>query len=192
MRNRSISAFLGFALLAAAVGLTLTLVRSDPAQKNDAADRGRTEVSVLVTLKPHNDRTRAIADRLQASDFAVAENKQPQQIVSAVELKDRPVILAVLIQDDLVSRVNNELESIRELIERLPKGSRVMTAYLTGGTIQVTQGFTSDKAEAARSLRILRSSSASSPYNPYSEVIEAAEMFDGEQSGRRIFLMVSD
>ncbi|QQS43094.1 MAG: VWA domain-containing protein [Acidobacteriota bacterium] len=192
MRNRSISAFLVFAIVAAAVGLILTLVRSDPAQKNDAAVSGRTEVSVLVTLKPHNDRTRAIADRLQASDFAIAENKQPQQIVSAVELKDRPVTLAVLIQDDLVSRVNNELESIRELIERLPKGSRVMTAYLTGGTIQVTQEFTSDKAEAARSLRILRSSSAGSPYNPYSEVIEAAEMFDDEQSGRRMILLVSD
>lgn len=192
MRNRSIQALYGIALAAVAAGLLLTFVRNDPAQKDDAAAGGGSEVSVLVTLKPHNDRTRAIADRLQATDFAVAENKKPQQIVSAVELKGRPVVLAVLIQDDLVSRVNNELESIRDLIEGLPKGSRVMTGYLTGGTIQVTQAFTSDTTEAAGSLRILRSSSAGSPYNPYSEVIEAAEMFDAEKSGRRMILMVSD
>jgi hypothetical protein len=42
-----------------------------------------------------------------------------------------------LIQDDLTSRVGNELGVTREFIRGLPSGSRVMVGYITAGSLQL-------------------------------------------------------
>lgn len=102
-----------------------------------------------------------------------------------------PLNLAILIQDDLDSQVGNELRVTRDFIRSLPSGSRVMVGYITSGTLQVRQSFTSDLDRAARSLRITRSSTAASPYNPYVEVIEALRHFDGLK-GKNAVLLISD
>ena len=65
-----------------------------------------------------------------------------------------PLNLAILIQDDLNSQVSNELGVTRDFIRSLPSGSRVMVGYITTGTLQVRQPFTSDLDKAARSLRM--------------------------------------
>lgn len=99
--------------------------------------------------------------------------------------------LAILIQDDLDSQVSNELGVTRDFIRSLPSGSRVMVGYITTGTLQVRQPFTTDLDQAARSLRIPLSSDAASPYNPYVEVIEALRAFKGLQ-GQNAVLLISD
>lgn len=159
--------------------------QSDPS----SSDR---DVTILVTAHPHNDRMRDAAMKLRADDFAVREDKRPQQIISVKRASEAPTILAVLIQDDLVSRVNNELNSIKEFIRRMPDGSRVMTGYVTSGTLQVSQDFTTDRERAAASLRVVRSNESGSPYNPYVEVVEALRRFDTQPAGRRLILLISD
>lgn len=103
-----------------------------------------------------------------------------------------PLNLAVLIQDDLESRVANELNVTREFIRDLPSGSRVMVGYITNGSLQVRQKFTDDLEKAARSLRIPRSSDSASPYNPYVEVIEALRKFEDGNKNRNAILLISD
>jgi hypothetical protein len=103
-----------------------------------------------------------------------------------------PLNLAVLVQDDLISQVANELGVTREFIKSLPSGSRVMVGYITTGTLQVRQPFTTDLDKAARSLRIPRSSTAASAYNPYVEVSEALRAFNGAGNGRNAILLISD
>lgn len=105
---------------------------------------------------------------------------------------DAPLNLAVLIQDDLISSVGNELNVTRDFIRGLPKGSRVMVAYVTSGSLQVRQPFTDDLNKAASSLRMPVSSDAVSPYNPYVEVVEALKKFDGEGKNHNVVLLVSD
>lgn len=102
-----------------------------------------------------------------------------------------PLNLAILIQDDLDSQVGNELGVTRDFIRSLPSGSSVMVGYLTTGTLQVRQPFTTDLDKAARSLRIPLSSNVASPYNPYVEVIEALRAFNGLK-GRNAVLLISD
>jgi hypothetical protein len=99
--------------------------------------------------------------------------------------------LAILIQDDLDSQVSNELGVTRDFIRSLPSGSRVMVGYITTGTLQVRQPFTTDLDQAARSLRRPLSSDAASPYNPYVEVIEALRAFKGLK-GQNAVLLISD
>jgi hypothetical protein len=103
-----------------------------------------------------------------------------------------PLNLAILIQDDLESRVGNELNVTREFIRDLPAGSRVMVGYITAGSLQVRQKFTDDLDKAASSLRIPRSSEAAAPFNPYVEVIEALRLFKDENKNRNVVLLISD
>ena len=160
-------------------------------KQSDQSNSDR-DVTILVTAHPHNDRMRDAAMKLRADDFVVREDKRPQQIISVKRASEAPTILAVLIQDDLVSRVNNELNTIKEFIRRMPDGSRVMTAYVTSGTLQVSQDFTTDRERAAASLRVVRSNESGSPYNPYVEVVEALRRFDSQPAGRRLILLISD
>ncbi|HYN85813.1 MAG TPA: hypothetical protein VER32_11190 [Pyrinomonadaceae bacterium] len=103
-----------------------------------------------------------------------------------------PLNLAVLVQDDLVSRVGNELSVTRDFIRSLPEGSQVMVAYVTAGSLQVRQNFTVDLESAARALRVPVGSTSASPYNPYVEVREGLKRFP--EGGRNVnaMLLISD
>lgn len=177
----------------AALVLVFSLTSSNSARQkqSDVSVDGR-EVTILVTAHPHSDRKRAEALKLRPEDFAVREEKQPQKIISVKRATEAPPIIAVLLQDDLQSRVNNEIKGIKEFIRRLPEGSRVMTGYLTAGSLRVTQDFTTDRERAAESLRIIKGNASSAPFNPYVELIEALRKFDSQPMGRRLVLMVSD
>ncbi len=178
--------------MVSAIALTLSCLPVPAPQARQNANAGGREVTILVTVDPHNDRTRALADKLQADDFAVRENKTSQKILAAKRAGEVPPTIAVLIQDDLVSRVSNEIKGMKEFIRHLPEGSQVMTAYITTGSLSVAQDFTTDREKAARALRVVKGSDAGSPYNPYVEVIEALRRFDSQPSGRRMILLVSD
>jgi len=108
-----------------------------------------------------------------------------------------PVNLAILIQDDLVSRVANEIETTRDFIRSLPGGSRVMVGYITTGSLQVRQPFTSDMEKAASSLRVPISNTSASAFNPYVEVLEALRKFDSQaknqdSKNQNVLLLISD
>jgi hypothetical protein len=105
---------------------------------------------------------------------------------------EAPLNLAILVQDDLVSRVGNELDATREFIRSLPVGSRVMIAYVRAGSLQVRQQFTDDLEKAAKALRLPVGSTAVSPYNPYVEVKEALRNFEEGGSNRNALLLISD
>jgi hypothetical protein len=105
---------------------------------------------------------------------------------------EAPLNLAVLIQDDLISRVGNELNVTRDFIRSLPAGSRVMVGYITSGSLQVRQPFTEDLGKAAGALRMPISSDGASAFNPYVEVVEALKKFDAKGQNRNVVLLVSD
>ena len=124
---------------------------------------------------------------------AVTGSARPEGRKGAARARLRaPVNLAVLVQDDLVSRVGSELGVTREFVRGLPAGSRVMVGYLTSGSLQVRQKFTEDLDAAARALRVPLSTENSAPSNPYVEVLEALRHFDADTQNRNVVLLVSD
>jgi len=68
----------------------------------------------------------------------------------------------------------------------------VMVGYITTGTLQVRQPFTTDLEKAAKSLRIPISSRSSSAFNPYVEVIEALRKFESNGTNANALLLISD
>ncbi|HZI47901.1 MAG TPA: hypothetical protein VFD75_08875 [Pyrinomonadaceae bacterium] len=122
-----------------------------------------------------------------ASAKANVDHKE-QRSLQSIE----PLNLAVLIQDDLVSQVGNEIGVTKDFIRSLPEGSQVMVGYITTGTLQVRQPFTTDLEKAANSLRIPLASHGSSAFNPYVEVIEALRKFDSNGRNANAVLLISD
>lgn len=121
---------------------------------------------------------------------AAAQSKKASHAEASTRVST-PLNLAVLIQDDLVSRVGNELRETAEFIRTLPAGSRVMVGYIRSGSLQVRQPFTEDLDAAARALRIPVGSTAASPFNPYIQVRDAIKQFPSD-GNRNAVLLVSD
>ena len=130
----------------------------------------------------------ALSSIIGASAKATVSNDVEQRSLQAIE----PLNLAILIQDDLVSQVGNELGVTRDFIRSLPQGSRVMVGYITSGSLQVRQPFTTDLEKAAKSLRIPVASRGSSAFNPYVEVLEALKKFETGWTNGNAVLLISD
>ena len=105
---------------------------------------------------------------VQADRLTVKEDRDDQTILSIRSVSDSPLTVAFLIQDDLTSDFNLQLKSIRDFIKGLPRGSRVMVAYMRTGSLQVRQKFTEDLAKAADSIRIVAGSASTAPRSPAS------------------------
>jgi hypothetical protein len=134
----------------------------------------------------------AVAFLIAVSSIGIASAKSndnnEQRSLQSIE----PLNLAVLIQDDLISQVANEIGVTKDFIRSLPEGSQVMVGYITAGTLQVRQPFTTDLEKAAKSLRIPTSSRSSAPFNPYVEVIEALRKFASSGTNANALLLISD
>jgi len=186
--RRSLRAFtniLAMALLSAAGVLS---------QQPNTADRQNIRtvsipISIFTKQELKEDR---LQEFVQLDRLLLKENDEDQQILSIRSIEDAPMSLAVLIQEDLTSDFNLQINDLKEFIRRLPRGSRVMVAYLRGGTPQIRQRFTSELSKAADSLRIVASSASTAPRSPYDGVVDILDRFDGMPAGRRAILLVSD
>ena len=67
-----------------------------------------------------------------------------------------------------------------------------MVGYITSGSLQVRQPFTTDLDKAAKALRIPIGSTTASPFNPYVEVIEALKKFKSDWPNANAVLLISD
>src|SRR5215216_351250 len=132
----------------------------------------------------------AIAFLIAVSSIGIASAKANDNNKSLQSIE--PLNLAVLIQDDLISQVGNEIGVTKDFIRSLPQGSQVMVGYITAGTLQVRQPFTTDLERAAKSLRIPIASRGSSAFNPYVEVLEALKKFDSSSTNANAVLLISD
>ena len=146
-------------------------------------------ISIFTKQELKEDR---LQEFIQIDRLLVKENNEDQQILSIRSIDEAPLSLAILVQDDLTSNFNLQIGDLKEFIRRLPRGSRVMVAYLRGGTTQIRQRFTTDLGRAADSLRIVSSSTTSGPRNPFDSVVDVLDRFDGLPAGRRAILLVSD
>jgi VWFA-related protein len=129
---------------------------------------------------------------IQANRLIVREDKEEQTILTMRSVANTPLTLAILIQDDLSSDFNLQIKSLKDFIRGLPEGSKIMVAYVRGGTLDVRQRFTEDRVRAASMLRIVTSSAAAAPRSPYDSLLEALPRFDAQPAGRRAILLISD
>ncbi|MGH9948276.1 MAG: hypothetical protein ACRD6X_13920 [Pyrinomonadaceae bacterium] len=178
--------------LFAATGLVLAAFFCVSAQKDGEKQRVRT-VSIPISIYTKAELEQGKTEELlQVETLSVLENNEPQQLLSIRSRTDVPLSLAILVQDDLSPTVNLNLRDISKFVSGLPKGSRVMVAYMRAGSLDVRQKFTDDLEKAAGSFRVIFSNSSSAPRSPYDGVSEALNRFDALPAGRRAILMISN
>lgn len=180
--------------ISVAVVLLVLLVASGLSQTPSPTPRGQVRtvsipISIFTKQELKQDR---LQEYVQLDRLIVKESGDEQQILSIRSIDEAPLAFAVLIQDDLGSEFNLQIAEIKKFITALPKGSRVMVAYLRSGTTQIRQKFTTDLEAAADSLRIVTSSNATAPRNPFDGVVDMLNRFDALPAGRRAILLVSD
>lgn len=129
---------------------------------------------------------------VEAGNIIVEEEDKKQTILSIRSVRNTPLSLAVLIQDDLTGNINLQLKQIKNFIRNLPQGSRVLVAYLRSGKTEIRQKFTIELDKAADSIRIVVGNSAVAPRSPYDGVKNILKRFDALPTGRRAILLVSD
>lgn len=150
-------------------------------------------VSIPISIFTKQElRENQMSEFVQADRLIVREDRDEQTILSIRSVTDAPLALAVLIQEDLASSFNLQLKDLAEFIRNLPRGSRVMVAYMRGGNLQIRQKFTDDLELAAGAFRIVSSTSNAAPRNPYDSLVDALNRFDALPAGRRAVLLVSD
>jgi len=164
------------------------------AQKPEDPEQPRVRtVSIPISIFTKQElRQGQTEEYVQAERLIVKEDREDQTVLSIRSVTDAPLALAILVQEDLSSSFNLQIDDLKKFIRGLPPGSRVMVAYLRGGTLQVRQKFTDDLNAAAQSLRIVVSSSSAAPRNPFDGVIDALNRFDALPAGRRAVLLISD
>jgi VWFA-related protein len=146
-------------------------------------------ISIFTKKELQEDKAQ---EYIQADRLIVKEDRDDQTILSIRSVSESPLTVAFVIQDDLSSSFNLQLKSIAEFIRTLPRGSRVMVAYMRTGSLQVRQKFTDDLTKAAGSLRIVTSTQSAAPRSPYDGVIEVLNRFDALPAGRRAIVLFSD
>ncbi len=174
--------------LIAAFGLSVTAFSQTPEPKQTV----RTITIPISIFTKKELKENQAEEYVQADRLIVKEDKDEQQILSIRSVSSSPLSIAIVIQEDLTSNFNLQIKDIKEFISDLPKGTRVMVAYLRSGTIDVRQRFTQDLAMAAKSLRIVSGSSTLAPRSPYDGVSEVVARFEGVPAGRRAILLFSD
>lgn len=178
------------------IGFVLTLILLQLAifaQEPNVRDKQKVRtvtipISIYTKKELREDQT---AEIVQADRLTIKENKEEQTILSIRSVSNTPLALAVLIQDDLTGNINLQLKDIAKFITRMPRGTRVMVAYIRGGTLQIRQKFTDDLDKAAKSLRIISGTGAGSN-GPYEGVAAALKRFEALPAGRRAVLLISD
>ena len=120
----------------------------------------------------------------------VKEDKDDQTVLSVRSVANTPLSLAVLIQEDLSSNINLQLKDLRDFINRLPRGSRVMVGYIHGGTLRVKQRFTDNLERASTAIQIVAATPTAN--GPFEGVDEATNYFEALPTGRRAILLISD
>lgn len=178
-------------LLFILIGSLLSFAQK-PAGNGQPEQRVRTVTIPISIFTKQELRENRAEEFVQADTISVREDGDEQVILSIRSVSETPLALAVLIQDDLSSSFNLQLQDIAKFIRNLPPGSRVMVAYLRGGSLQIRQKFTDDLDKAAKSLRIVLGSASVAPRSPFEGVSDALKRFDALPNGRRAVLLVSD
>src|SRR5690348_13446458 len=134
MNNRRVLSAITVALFLPLVWINVSGQETSEPERPRQNQRVRTvtiPISIFTKKELKQDQTEEF---VQADRLMVKEDKEDQTILSIRSVANTPLTLAILIQDDLTSNFNLQLRELSRFIKGLPRSSRVMVAYVRGGS----------------------------------------------------------
>ncbi len=171
---------------------SFSIISAQPEKRGDSKQKVRTVTIPISIFTKQELKENQAEEFIQADRLIVREDREEQTILSIRSVTNTPLALAILIQEDLTTNFNLQIKDIAEFIRNLPRGSRVMVAYLRGGSMDIRQKFTDDLEKVSKSLRIVSGNSALAPRSPFDGVSDVMKRFDALPTGRRAVLLISD
>ena len=107
------------------VALLLILLASVVLSQPNERDRQNVRtvsipISIFTKQELKEDR---LQEYIQLDRLIVREANEEQQILSIRSIEEAPLSLAILIQEDLTSNFNLQIQELKRFITRLPRGS---------------------------------------------------------------------
>jgi len=181
-------------LLAFSLGFSLVLIGAAVSFGQKTAETNKQNVRTVTIPISIFSKSELKQDQMQefvqVDRLIVKEDKDEQSVLSIRSVETTPLSLAVLLQEDLSQEINLQLKDLRDFVQTLPRGSRVMVAYVHGGSLRVRQRFTDNLLKASEAIRIIGGTPSSN--GPYEGVEEATNYFDALPTGRRAIILISD
>jgi hypothetical protein len=160
------------------------------AHSQEKAAASTVQVHLVITDQSSNDSGEPPV--LTAKNLQVKQGKSDLRVEQLIPARDQNAALQlfILIDDTCDASIGNNLNDLKEFINALPASTAVGVAYMSNASIQITQNFTADHAQAANAIRLPRGSTSSmdSPYLSLIGLVKAWPV----QKVRREVLMVSD
>jgi hypothetical protein len=172
-----------------ALRMLVTLAVLCPLGSLQAQETANARAIVTVTSKSTED---VITVPRQA--VTLFENRKLQEVSGWVPLRGQRagLQLVVLLDDSSRGNLGLQLNDLRSFVNALPPSTQIAIGYMRNGSPNVTQGFTSDHAEAAKSFRLPMGTSGvnGSPYFCLSDLVK--HWPGGDANVRREVIMVTD
>ncbi|MBI2956610.1 MAG: hypothetical protein HYY26_04785 [Acidobacteria bacterium] len=93
-------------------------------------------------------------ESLAAAELEIRVGRQAAEILRLYQPEERPLRVALLVDESVGTALLENLPYLREFIAGLPEGTQILVAYLKPGMMEVAQEFTADRAAAVAALRV--------------------------------------
>jgi hypothetical protein len=163
---------------------------SSVAQAPEPAPNATTPVRMTVTVRLL-DQSRRMPD-VNREDVIVKQGNDRLQVTGWTPVRGQNVglDLFILIDDAADTSLGSQLDDLRSFINRQAPTTSVGVGYMRNGTVQISQNFTTDHAQAAKALRVPMASSGAFG-SPYLSVVDLMKRWP-EHPNRRVIVMVTD
>lgn len=146
-------------------------------------------VQIVVTAEARHAKT---VPALNREDVQVHQGNDRLQISDWIPLTgDHAALqLFILIDDSSSTSLGSQLEDIRSFITGQPSTTAIAVGYMRNGIVDITQNFTNDHAQAAKTIRLPLGSPGASA-SPYFSLEDAIKRWPVSPVRREV-LMISD
>jgi hypothetical protein len=172
-------------LLAAAASYAQT-------QSSDMKQGTQSQGQAIITVVPSNN---SDEHPIRVSEQDIKEIKvagKPSQVTGWTPLRNQPVELVLLIDNEAQVNFGNQLNDIKKFSQELPPNTRMGIAWMQNGGAVMESPLSSDPAEIGKGIR-LPSGMAGANASPYFSLSALAKNWPSQnRRARRVVLMICD
>jgi hypothetical protein len=156
-----------------------------PLLAQELPNEGPVQTQAMISVESKD------AARLDPATVKVEVNGHATTLTSITPIRQGSTQIAILIDDGLRSSFGTQLDELKKFITMLPPNTQVMVGYMRNGTVDATQGFSTEHEAVAKSVRMPLSAPGVSA-SPYFCLEDFVKRWPSRVDGARFVLMLTN